>query len=78
VATWWSRSIGPMAWPWQYGDDNLPKTFTYVTLRCCWLCPLASLTAFDTFAEQMVTEEVAIPLQKSPRGPCTGSWPASS
>ena len=53
-ATWWTRVDWAMAWPWQYGDGHLPATFTQVTLRRLLALPVGELTAFGTFADQMV------------------------
>ena len=53
-ATWWTRVDWAMAWPWQYGDGNLPEAFTQVTLRRLLALPVGELTSFDTFAEQMI------------------------
>ncbi len=55
LATWWTRVDWAMAWPWQYGDGDLPEAFTQVTLRRLLALPVGELTAFDTFADQMVT-----------------------
>ncbi len=54
LKTWWTQVDWAMAWPWQYGDGDLPEAFTQVTLRRLLALPVGELTSFDTFADQMI------------------------
>jgi pRiA4b ORF-3-like protein len=52
--TWWTRVNWVMAFPWAYGDGQLPYGFTALVLQRLLALPASDRVLFEPFADQLI------------------------